>query len=265
MYLDFYGFKLPPFDNVPDPAFFYASRGHKEGLTRMLYAVQMRKGAAVLAGDIGSGKTTLSSVFLKKITNKGYNVGIITNPCINPMEFLKDVAFKFNIDPVPDSKVEILKVLNNKLLDNIKNDHDNILVIDEAQLLDEVTLEEVRLLLNFQLPNRFLITIILLGQPELIKKIKKMKQLDQRVAIQYVLEPLTLDETLKYILFRQKVAGGKKNVFSKEAIEIIYDHSQGVPRKINNLCDMALLVGFTRKKLITSDIVRMVIEDGKIL
>lgn len=265
MYLNFYGFRTPPFDNVPDPAFFYASRPHREGLARILYAVQMRKGAALLAGDIGSGKTTVSSVFLKKLPNQEYKVALISNPCSDPVEFLQDVAFKFNIEPVPSNKVEILRLLNSKLVDNIKKDYDNILIIDEAQLLDVPTLEEVRLLLNFQLPQRFLLTIILLGQPDLMKKIKNMKQLSQRIGIKYILEPLNLEDTIRYILRRQKVAGAKKNVFSKKAIEIIYEYSDGLPRNINNICDLSLMVGFTKKKPVTSDIVKMVLEDGNII
>lgn len=264
MYLEYWGFKKFPFDNVPDPDFFYLSKSHEEGLVRLMYAVEMRKGCAFLSGDIGCGKTTLSKVFMQKISNDGFDVGVISNPCSDPKEFLQDVLYKFGIRKVPTNKVEILRVLNNKLHENRKKKKKTLLVIDEAQLLTEATLEEIRLLLNFQLSNRFLLTIFLLGQPELIDKIKNIKQLEQRIGIRYVLRPFNINETVRYILFRQKKAGGTKNVFSREAIMKIYEYSAGLPRVINNICDLALLVGYGEKRMISSHIIKDILEDGAI-
>ncbi|MDY6973033.1 MAG: AAA family ATPase [Thermodesulfobacteriota bacterium] len=265
MYLDYWGFKRFPFDNVPDPGFFYLSKPHEEGLTRLIYAAQMRKGCALLSGNIGCGKTTLSKVFLQKMSEQHSDIALISNPCIEPKEFLQDLLYKFQTRHVPDSKVEILRVLNDRLTRNMKEGKETLLVIDEAQVLTEVTLEEIRLLLNFQLSNRFLLTVFLFGQPELINKIQKIKQLEQRIAIKYLLRPFNLKETLEYVLFREKRAGAKKNVFTKEAIEMVYDHSGGLPRGINHLCDLSLLIGFSeKKKTIGSEIIGDILDDGTV-
>ena len=265
MYQEYWGFKKLPFENVPDPDFFYLSRPHDEGLTRLLYAAEMRKGCALLSGDIGCGKTTLSRVFIQRIAEESFDLALITNPCLEPKELLQDVLYEFQVKPVPDTKVEILRVLNDRLLENMRENKETLLIIDEAQLLSPAALEEIRLLLNFQVANRFLITIFLLGQPELIDKIKKIRQLEQRIAIRYFLRPFEMEETTNYILFRQKVAGGSKNVFSRQAIEMIYNHSNGLARSINNLCDLALLIGFGEKQdTITSEIIGDILEDGAV-
>jgi general secretion pathway protein A len=265
MYLEYWGLEKLPFENVPDPRFFYMSKPHEEGLTRLLYAVEMRKGCALLSGEAGCGKTSLSRVFMRKISGERLDVAVISNPCDDPKEFLQDVSYKLQLVNVPNSKVEILRMLNKKLTENMKANKETVLIVDEAQLLTEPTLEEIRLLLNFQLSDRFLITIFLLGQPELINKIKRIKQLEQRIAIRYFLRPFNAEETQIYILFRQKKAGGRKNLFSREAIELVYEYSGGMPRSINNLCDLALLVGFGEKrKMISSETIKDIIDDGEV-
>lgn len=265
MYLEYWGFKKFPFDNVPDPEFFYLSKTHEEGLTRLIYAVERRKGCALLSGDPGTGKTILSKVFLQRISGRRFNVAMISNPCLDTTEFLQDVLYKLDFKDVPNSKVQILQVLNKRLIENMNDDRETVLVIDEAQLLTEGTMEEIRLLLNFQLSNRFLLTIFLMGQPEMIEKIKRIKQLEQRIAIRYYLRPFNHEETAKYILFREKKAGGMKNVFSRQSIDLVFKHSNGVPRMINNLCDLALLVGSgAKKEMITSDLIKEILEDGAV-
>ncbi|MCP4683614.1 MAG: AAA family ATPase [Desulfobacterales bacterium] len=265
MYLDYWGFSKFPFDNVPDPDFFFLSRPHEEGLTRLLYAVERGKGCALLSGHIGCGKTTLSNVFIQKIPQENFDVGVITNPSPGPVQFLQDVLYKFGIPEVPDNKVRILQFLNNKLTGNLQENKETLLIVDEAQLLSEDTLEEIRLLLNFQLSKRFLLTIFLIGQPELVDKIEKIKQLEQRIAVKYSLRPFGLEETTDYIFFRQKKAGGTKNVLTRPAIETIYKHSGGLPRRINHLCDLAFLVAFGKKiKIINSRIIKDIIDDGTV-
>jgi general secretion pathway protein A len=263
MYLEYWGFNEFPFENVPDPDFFYLSKSHEEALTRLIYAAEMRKGGAMLSGEIGCGKTTLSKVYVQELDSEKFDIGLIINPKLESKEFLQEVLYQFGINEVPDSKVECLRTLNEKMLDNLKEERETLLIVDEAQLLDDSTFEEVRLLLNFQLNNRFLMTIILLGQPELRDKIKAIEQLDQRIAIKYHLTPFNLEDTVKYIIFRQKKAGKAENVFSKEAIQKIFEHTEGIPRRINNLCDLSLLIGFsTNEKLIGTKIVENIITDG---
>jgi len=265
MYLEYWGFKKFPFDNVPDPNFFYLSKPHEEGLTRLVYAVERRKGCALLSGDPGAGKTILSKVFLQRIPAQKFDIALISNPCVDTLEFLQDVLYKLNFNDVPSTKVQILQVLNKKLTENMNNNLETLLMIDEAQLLTVATLEEIRLLLNFQLSNRFMLTIFLMGQPEMLDQIKKIKQLEQRIAIKYFLRPFNLEETAKYILFREKKAGGTKNVFTKQAIELVFKHTNGVPRMINNLCDLALLVGSSEKReMIAADLIEDLLEDGAV-
>jgi general secretion pathway protein A len=265
MYLEYWGFNRFPFENVPDPGFFYLSQSHEEALTRLIYAAEMRKGGAMLSGEIGCGKTTLSKVYIKDLSEDKYDIGLIINPKLEAKEFLQEILFQFDINDLPDTKVKCLRALNDKMLNNMKANRETILIVDEAQLLNESTFEEIRLLLNFQLNNRFLMTIILLGQPELMQKVKKIEQLDQRIAIKYHLTPFNFEETSKYIIFRQSKAGKKDNIFNSEAIAKIYEHSEGVPRKINNLCDLSLLIGFsTNEKVIGSEIVENIINDGSL-
>ena len=266
MYLEYWGFKNPPFENIPDPDLFYMSGPHMEGLTRLIYAARMRKGCALLAGDIGSGKTALCKVFIQKISSeKKCDIALISNPCQESAEFLQDVLYKLQLPHVPGTKVEILRVLNERLTENLRGGKETLLIIDEAQMLTAATLEEIRLLLNCQTSDRFLLTIFLLGQPSIVSKIKRLKPLRQRIAISYFLRPFTLKETARYIFFRQRKAGATKNVFSKQAIETIYRHSNGLAGTINNLCDLALLTGFGEKeKIINLPIVKDVIQDGAI-
>ena len=265
MYLDYWKFKKFPFENVPDPDFFYLSNSHEEGLTRLIYAAQMRKGSAMLSGEIGCGKTTLSMVYVRDLPENKYDVGIIINPKLESNEFLQEILYQFGINDIPDSKIKCLRVLNEKMLANLDTGKETLLIVDEAQVLDQSTFEEIRLLLNFQLNNRFLMTIILIGQPELVQKVKNIEQLDQRIAIKYHLTPFNFEDTEKYIIFRQQKAGGRDNVFSYEAITKIFGHTGGVPRKINNLCDLSLLIGSsTNKNIISKNIVEKIISDGTI-
>jgi len=263
MYLEYWGFKKFPFENVPDPDFFYLSKSHEEALTRLIYAAKMRKGGAMLSGEIGCGKTTLSKVYIKELSGDNFDIGLIINPNLETIEFLQEILYQFDITDVPDTKVKCLRALNNKMLENMKLNKETILIVDEAQLLTHATFEEIRLLLNFQLNNRFLMTIILIGQPELRNKVKSIEQLDQRIAIKYHITPFNLEETFNYIIFRQKKSGRKENVFSSEAIEKIFEYSGGIPRKINNFCDLSLLIGFSsNEKVIEPKIVENIISDG---
>lgn len=263
MYLEYWEFKKFPFENVPDPDFFYLSKSHEEALTRLIYAAKMRKGGAMLSGDIGCGKTTLSKVFINELAEDKFDIGLIINPRLEPTEFLQEVLFQFNIHDIPLTKVKCLRAFYDKMIENMKAGIETILIIDEAQLLTEETFEEIRLLLNYQLNNRFLLTIILLGQPELMNKVKAIEQLEQRIAIRYHLTPFNHEDTCSYVNFRQKKAGRDKTAFSDDALNRIYENTKGIPRKINNLCDLSLLVGFSaREKTVSSEIVESVISDG---
>lgn len=265
MYEKYWGLNELPFENVPDPRFMYYSPDHEEALTRLLYATEKRKGAVMLTGEVGCGKTTLSRAFIKKISTDSHDIALIANPSLEPLDFLSEILYQLGIENKSQSKTDLLHSLNEKMLQNVENDRDTVIIIDEAQIIKEKEIfEELRLLLNFQLNDRFLLTLIMIGQPELKEQIESIPQLEQRIAIKYHLRPLNLEQTTEYIFFRLKTAGMTKNIFSREAIELIYKETNGVPRKINNLCDLSLLVGCTiQLKVIDSKTVNKVIEDRK--
>lgn len=239
---------------------------HIEGLTRLVYAARTRKGLSMLIGDIGSGKTALLKVFINKISSENrYDIALISNPCQESTEFLKDVLYKLGLTDVPITRVEILRLLEERLLENSRAGKCTVLIVDEAQMLSPATLEEIRLLLNFNASGMSFISVFLLGQTGLLTRIQRLRQVRQRISVSYFLKPLDLKETARYIFFRQRRAGLKSNVFTRQAIEMIYSHSNGLAGIINNLCDMALLVGFGEKnKMINLAIIKDVIQDGAI-
>jgi len=263
MYLEYWKLSKFPFENVPDPEFMFYSSEHREALVRMSYAVDRMKGAALLTGEVGSGKTTLSRVFIQKLPDDGYDIGLITNPSLNPLDFLKEMVYQIGLDVTSGSKTELLATLNRKLIDNLNANKLTLLIIDEAQLISSETFEEIRLLLNFQMNDRFLMTFLLIGQPELRDMIRKHKQLDQRIAIRYHLNPLNDEEAINYIQYRLEKAGVTAPLFTKEALDAIYRYSEGIPRKINNVCDLALLIGFSLKvNTINETIITKVVRDS---
>ncbi|MCX5837502.1 MAG: AAA family ATPase [Deltaproteobacteria bacterium] len=263
MYLEYWGFQKYPFDNVPDPEFMFYSPEHKEALARLVYAVKRKKGAVLLTGEIGCGKTMLSRVFIQQLAESEFDIGLITNPGLAPIEFLKEALSQLGLNSQSNSKHELLNILNIAMVDDMKKGRSTLFIIDEAQMISGETFEEIRLLLNFQLNDRFLLTLVLIGQPELRDKIRTYKQLDQRIANRYHLNPLNADNTRSYIAIRLEKAGQANNMFTPAAMEEIFNHSEGVPRVINNICDLALLVGFSLKlKEIDIDTIRKVIKDS---
>jgi general secretion pathway protein A len=263
MYLEYWKLRKFPFENVPDPEFMFYSTEHKEALVRISYAVQRMKGAALLTGEVGSGKTTLSRVFIQQLADEEFDIGLITNPALTPLDFLKEIVYQIGLDVTSNSKADLLETLNRLLIDNLRINKNTLLIIDEAQLISSDTFEEIRLILNYQMNDRFLLTILLIGQPELKNMIRKYKQLDQRIAIRYHLNPLNDREAVNYILYRLDKAGLTEPIFTTEALEAIYHFSEGIPRIINNICDLSLLIGFSLKvKDIDEQIIKKVAKDS---
>lgn len=263
MYLDYWRLKEKPFNNTPDPRFLYYSPKHEEALARLNYAIRDQKGAALLTGEYGSGKTVLSRTLEALLDNTKYKMVFITNPRISDIEFLIEIAKQLGAEKNPDRKVDVIDGIREMLLRNVAIGKDTIVVIDEAQLIEgKEIFEEIRLLLNYQTNNRFLLTLILLGQPELREKVYAIPPLKQRMEVRYHLAALNAAETSAYIRHRLKVAQGGGEIFSEKSMQGVHEQSGGLPREINNICDMCLLTAFGRKaKAVTEEIVQEVVKD----
>lgn len=257
MYKEFYGFEKKPFSKTPDPEFLYLSKGHQEALARLLYAAEERE-LMLLTGEIGSGKTTLSRALLDQLDDS-YKIIMVTNPVLSPSQFLRLVAKGLGLDLVKYFRVDILEQVHLKLYNMYEEDISPVVIIDEAQLIpSRETFEEIRLLTNFQLDDMNLITIILIAQPEIIKRFKHKtyEPLTQRIGIRYHVGSLSFDEVENYIHFRMKTAGRGERIFSDEALKRIFSYSGGIPRVINNIASSSLLSGFGKgTKTISADIV----------
>jgi general secretion pathway protein A len=263
MYEAYWALKEKPFENTPDPRFLYSSYEHLEATTRLTYAIEERKGAALLTGDYGCGKTVISRLIFETLSPNEYEIALVTNPLLGPVALLQEICFQLGISSSGSpTKPKLLRDLNERFYENMKKEKDTVIIIDEAQAIKDLkTFEELRLLLNFQLNNRFLLTLILIGQPELREKIDELKQLKQRLAIRFHLNPLGMDDTRKYVIHRLKIAGTEEKIFATVAYKEIWRSSQGVPRVINSICDMCLLLGFTEKlKTIKTEVIQNAVK-----
>jgi len=248
MYKDFYGLKERPFSKTPDPRFLYLSKGHREALARLVYAVEERD-LVLLTGEIGCGKTTLSRALLDEL-EENQKVILFINPRLTPMEFLKTLATRLEIVKPARTKSELLDQIGAELYRCHEAGQCPVLVIDEAQLVPhKETFDEIRLLTNFQLDDQNLICVVLMGQPELRKRLlhRAYEPLRQRIGMQYNLQPLSFEETQAYLRHRLQVAGGNEQLFADEAVRVVHDYSAGVPRRINHIAALALLEGFGRE------------------
>jgi type II secretory pathway predicted ATPase ExeA len=238
----------PPFDNSPNPKFFYLSPEHEEALLRLVYAVRHRKGCAMLTGEYGCGKTTLSRALIQRLEAGRFEIGLLTNPSWNGVDFLSEILYQLGVETPEKSKPELLHLLNDLFFRNYQNGRDTVIIVDEAQLIDDqAVFEELRLLMNFQTDERFLVTVVLIGSPELVPKVRSLRHLDQRISLRYHLNTLDAGHTARYIAHRLQTAGRREPIFTAEAVRLIFDFTRGTPREINTVCDLALLVGYTRQ------------------
>jgi general secretion pathway protein A len=266
MYEKYWNLIEKPFENTPNPRFMYYSKKHEEALTRLLYAIKEMKGAAMLTGEYGSGKTIISRIVIDElIKNKNFEVALIIHPQLSPTQFMQEIIYQLKNEHVQGSKPEILHMMQDIVYKNYSEDKKTVILIDEAQIVrSKETFEELRLFLNFQLNDKFLITMVLIGQPQLLYMIKSIPQLEQRLGIKYHLTALNPAETEEYVRHRLLVAGSQGDIFTTDAIRLVYEYSGGLPRKINNICDMSLLIAFGQElKEIDKDLVARVAADLK--
>jgi general secretion pathway protein A len=246
MYCQFYGLKERPFNVTADPQFFFLSQGHKEALAHLLYGVTQRKGIIVITGEIGTGKTTLCRFFLNQLS-KNIKTAFILNPYFSDVQLLEAIIKDFGINTPSRTRLAFVWQLNKFLLSESQNGNNVVLIIDEAQNLKPQALEQVRLLSNLETEKNKLLQIILVGQPELNRKLNlyELRQIKQRVMVRYHIGPLEKDEIKEYINHRLNIAGSADRIkFTDEALKVIADFSGGTPRLINIICDRALLAGF---------------------
>jgi len=250
MYEEHWKLKEKPFENTPDPRFLYRSSQHDEGLARLLYAVQERRPAVLLTGVFGCGKTLLSRGLFAELNSNVYQTAYVPNPHYNPVELLRAIARSLGAENLPIKLTEMssdyfLEVIGSILQNNEKDGKKTVLVVDEAHTLSKPEIfEELRMLLNFQEETHPWFTLVLMGQPELKERVQKHKQFLQRIPIAFHLGPLELKQVGEYVKHRWNVAAESAHPFTQDAITAIYENSGGIPRRINQICDMALMVGF---------------------
>lgn len=264
MYEGFYGLAERPFNKTPDPRFLYESSKHAEALARLQHAVE-EQDIVMLTGEIGTGKTTLSRALIDWLDDS-YHPVLIINPRLSPSQLLRITALRLGIDGPGRYRHELLENINKRLYELYESGKRTVIIIDEAQLIPgRETFEELRLLTNFQLDDRNLLSLVLIGQTELKERLERRQYqaLRQRIGMQYHLGPLDAAETAAYIEHRLRVAGRATPLFEKEAVQMIYRHSSGLPRRINTIAGNALVEGFGRgSRMIGPEIIEDVVKDA---
>jgi general secretion pathway protein A len=249
MYEAFFGFREPPFSLTPDPRFLWLSDTHQEGLATLVYGITRHKGFLLLTGEVGTGKTTLLRAALAQIPPDTDTALVLNTVGLTPMDLLKLITAEFGIEGQLESTADYVIALNRMLLERLRMGRNTVLIIDEAQNLDQETLEEVRLLSNLETDTSKLMQIVLTGQPELLRMLSSpaLRQLRQRIAVEHHMEPLTSDEIHPYLAHRMAVAGAEyDDVFTAGVEAPFYAFSSGCPRLISLLADRVLLSAYAK-------------------
>jgi len=265
-YYESLGLTAEPFTTSPDPSFLYRSTGHHSVLKRLEIAIRLKRGMSLILGDVGIGKTTLSRALLQEFRHDDdFLFHMILDPTQHSeFQFLETLVKLFGITPdartTHDYRSEIEKFLFKKGVEEQKT---IVLLIDEGQKLTSGFLEVLRTLLNYETNEYKLLQLVIMSQLELLQKVKRMKNFYDRIALKYILNPLDENETREMIDFRLRRAGlpSGKSLFSPESLKLIYEHSQGYPRRIAMLCHQALeeLI-MAKKDTVDTEIISTVIE-----
>lgn len=266
-YEAFYGLKEQPFSNAPDSRYFFESEQHAEAMVRMMHAIDTMKGLSVMLGDSGTGKTSLAWKVGDKLAEDTahYHVAqlVIIHGEVTADWFLKKIAAEFNIEKVGDDKKTIFTQIGQRLEQIHDAGKKAVVLVDEANMLqNKAIFEEMRGLLNMEVPGKKLLSIVLIGLPELEKNMATDPPLVQRIALRFSLKYMTMPSTAAYIRHRMRIAECKKDVFTEAALVEIFHYSKGIPRLINTICDNALLEGYlTRKTTLDVDQIHTVAQD----
>jgi general secretion pathway protein A len=264
MYLNFYELTREPFHVTPDPDFLYSSESHKQALAAIVYGVKQKKGFITITGPVGSGKTTILRAFLQQADPAELKVIYLFNPAVPFSTLVANLCREFELKPPENDVPAAVEMLYLALADYYGRGWTVVLLIDEAQNMPVETLENLRMLSNFETTHDKLVQIVLAGQPELEELLKQpsLKQLRQRRAIRAAISPLTEKESFSYVKYRIAKAGGDRALFNKKALEIFAKEARGIPRKLNILCDNALATGYAYgKRRIDAGVAREVIRD----
>ena len=264
MYEPFFGLENAPFGLTPDPRFLFRSKGHHDILATLLYGVTTGKGIMLLIGDVGTGKTTLCRALLRDLPESVESV-LVLNPHLSDAELMGAILDDLGLPRQGSTKGELMTVLGQHLLKVGAEGKTAVLVVDEAQQMSVEALEQIRILSTLEAPDRKLLQIVLVGQPELDAKLARpeLRQLNQRIGVRTRLGPLTAPETVRYVEHRLRTAGlGGSLPFTRSAITRVYRHSGGVPRVINLVCDRALAAAFAaRSRQVEADTVDVAIRN----
>lgn len=251
MYLSFYGLKKEPFHTTPDPNFLYLSPTHKEALGAIIYGIEQRKGFISITGEVGVGKTTIIRAYLERPTTRTQKTIYIFNPVVSFQALLTTIFRSLEVEPRQNDLSEMVNQLHEILISEYRANSTVVLVIDEAQNMPVETLENLRMLSNLETVADKLIQIVLIGQPELNTLLDdpKLKALKQRIALRATICPLTPKECQAYIEHRVNLASHTGHpLFTKDAIKLLTQQAQGIPRRLNILCDNALITGYGRQR-----------------
>ena len=257
MYKEYWKLTRLPFENLPDPQFFYSSRGHQEAVMRLLFAIQSRKMISLITGDYGSGKTVLCQTVMDRLSSNEHKIAFLTNPRMSATDLTREIASQLGEDIASDSKYDVLRSFRHLLDRHAVAGRHCTAIIDEAQLINDISvLEDIRLLLNYQTSVRTSLSLVLVGQTEFNDMLNAVPQMKQRISLKFHIPQLEPDELKPYMKFRLEAAGSDLSIFDDAAVADLAKLSRCNPREINALADMCLLIGFfARKPKITSDIV----------
>jgi general secretion pathway protein A len=246
MYESYWHLDRRPFENTDDPRFYYPGESHQGTLLKLRYAVENRRGGAVLAGGSGTGKTLLIQMLARQLNESCRPVVQLVFPQMSAAELMSYLADELAAPPLPGRGLDqTIRRIKQFLVENESRDKHAVIVVDEAHLLEDVqTLEALRLLLNFQPKQQAALTLLLVGQPRILPIIDRMPGFEERLAIKCLLRPLTLEETVSYVAHRLNAAGAKQPIFEPRSLEMLHLLTHGLPRRINRLADLALLIGY---------------------
>jgi type II secretory pathway predicted ATPase ExeA len=265
MYESFFGLRESPFSLVPDPEYLYLSRFHRKGLNMLELAMRDSAMFTLISGEVGSGKTTLVRKFLGMLDDN-VSIGLITNTHESAGNMTQWILRSFGLRFGKDDEVELYDRFQEFLFEQYENQRKTMLIIDEAQNLSPASLEELRMLSNINTEKDLALQIVLVGQPEILEKINlpELRQLAQRISVNFRLEPLSFVETCHYIRHRIKVAGGRPDIFDLNACAAVYLFSDGIPRVINMICEMAMIYAYgDGQQTITAETILDVVDERR--